>query len=162
VRVVLLAFILVALARGLHDAVFFHATLFLAFTPAWLVRDTRALFFEALLLALFATTLGLALFASYALPSSVFGWDKLFHFLAGVALAGLAWTAAPHVVGVRRADRLAFVALACSVLFLGWEVYEWFFYAFLGGSPAFTLVDTWLDVVVDTAGAFLALRLVRA
>jgi len=159
VRTVYAGFIIYAAVLGDHAAVIFNSAVFLGTLVIWFVRDERALWYDALLVSLFAATLGAGFFG-YELASSVLGPDKAFHFLAGVALAGIAWYAAPQFVREGR-EQLAFVVLFCAVMFLGWEVYEWLHFELWQNKNIITLLDTWLDLVADTLGALLVLWLAK-
>lgn len=158
VRTVYAALIIVAAVRGMHDAVLFNGAVFLGTLVVWFVRDERALWYDALIVSLFAATLGAGFFG-YQLQSSILGPDKVFHFLAGVSLAGISWHASAQVV--RPTERLAFVAIACMLVFMGWEVYEWLHFEFIQRLNLLTLTDTWLDLVADTAGALVVLAWLR-
>lgn len=159
VRIIHAALIAYAAVRGDHSAVVFHSAIFLATLVTWFLRDKRALWFDALLVGLFAATLGGG-YLGFVLRSTVLGWDKLFHFLAGVALAGIAACTFPRGSTSRRDWSLAVFMLA-FVVFAGWEVYEWFSFEFVGRQGIMTLTDTWLDFVADSLGALLALSLLR-
>ncbi len=158
-RVVYAGLIIYAAVRGDHSAVIFHSAVFLATLVTWFLRDERVLWFDALLVGLFATTL-LGGYLGFVMKSTVLGWDKLFHFLAGAALAGIAACMFPRGSLARRDWFLAVFMLA-FVVFAGWEVYEWFVFEFLNSQGIMTLTDTWLDFVADSAGAVLVLVFIR-
>lgn len=165
VRVLYAALITYAAVLGKHGAVVFSSLVFFGTLVTWWIasrtREERVLYYDALLVCLFAVTLGAGLLFDYELTSTLFGLDKLFHFLAGIAVAGVAWYGAPTIFRtVRSRERLAFVALACMLVFMGWEVYEWLHFAFIQGRDVLALTDSWIDIVVDSAGAWLALRFV--
>lgn len=162
-RTLYAAVIVAAAILGFHEAVLFSTLVFFGTLVSWWVasrtRDDSVLYHDALIVVLFMLTLALGVFDVYELESTAFGVDKLFHFLAGVAIAGMAWYAAPVVIrGEHSRERLAFVAIACMLVFFGWEVYEWFVLEFIARKGVLTLTDTWVDIVVDAAGAYVALR----
>jgi hypothetical protein len=159
VRVVFAGLIMASAFMGNHSAVVFGSALFLGTLVTWLIPDTRALWFDALLIGLFAVT-QIAGYWGFVMHSTIFGWDKLFHFLAGAALAGIAACAFSRGSLNRRDWSLAVFMLA-FVVFAGWEVYEWYAFEFIGRQGIMTLTDTWLDFVADSAGAALVLWRLR-
>jgi hypothetical protein len=155
IRVLYAALVVYAAVRGDHGAVIFHGAVFLGSLVVWAVPDRRVLWFDALLVGLFAVTL-LGGYFGFVMKSTIIGWDKLFHFLAGVALAGIAACSFPRGALNRRDWSLTVFTLA-FVVFAGWEVYEWFAFEFIGRQGIMTLTDSLLDFVADSLGAVLVL-----
>ena len=158
-RVVFAGLIMASAFMGDHSAVLFSSAIFLGTLVTWFISDIRVFWFDALLITLFAVT-QIAGYWGFVMHSTIIGWDKLFHFLAGAALAGIAACMFPRGVLPRREWTLAVFMLA-FVGFAGWEVYEWLVFEFLNSQGIMTITDTWLDFVADSAGAVLVLVFVR-
>jgi uncharacterized membrane protein YjdF len=159
VRALYPVLIVYAATRGDTEAIIFNSALFFVTLPLWLVKDRRVLYYEALLLLLFAAALGSG-YLGFTLDSSVLGWDKLFHFLAGFAVAGILLHLMPRNNSGYKWWLLSVFALS-FVVFAGWEVYEWLGLELRGGAGLLTLTDTWRDFIADGLGAIVAMLIYR-
>jgi hypothetical protein len=135
--------------EALFDVIIFTVTLPVLFLAS---KDRRYHIADSFFMLLFIIPLAMGL-SGNPLISSLFGLDKIFHFVAGIAMAVFFSIFLDKHISNRKIYYLAIISFSAA-LGAGWEIFEWVYALVADKSLHYVRIhDTMLDIIVDTLGA---------
>jgi uncharacterized membrane protein YjdF len=87
-------------------------------------------------------------------------YDIMMHFLGGLLIGGLsAWGVQRFIPGASLSRLLVIILVSIAAVGIGWEIFEYLTGQYIGQQSI--VVDTTIDLIMDTLGAIIAALIVR-